>query len=86
MPAASGCCHPVPCVAPRSASDCGATSRVVAHDCWFCTGSVDYKGYGQINDGKGRIRKAHQVVLEVVLGRPLERGDGLHRCDILALL
>lgn len=51
-------------------------------DCWFWTGSLDHGGYGQINDGRGRIRKAHQVVLEIVLARPLAPGEwGLHRCD-----
>jgi hypothetical protein len=50
--------------------------------CWPWTASVDRGGYGQINDGKGRIRKAHQVVLEIAIGRPLAPGEwGLHHCD-----
>ena len=53
-----------------------------ADTCWLWTASVDHKGYGQINDGKGRIRKSHQIVLEIALGRPLASGEwALHRCD-----
>lgn len=53
--------------------------------CWPWVGSLDFRGYGQIRDDNGRVRKAHQVVLESVLGRPLEPGEwGLHHCDVPA--
>lgn len=65
------------------------TDRVYDHiergepdECWPWTASVDHKGYGQINDGEGRTRKAHQIVLEIALGRPLVAGElALHHCD-----
>lgn len=51
-------------------------------DCWPWIGAQDLRGYGEIRDEAGRVRKAHQVVLEVVLGRPLMPHEwGLHRCD-----
>lgn len=51
-------------------------------ECWPWMAGLDAGGYGQINDGKGRIRKAHQIVLEIVLVRPLKPGEwGLHHCD-----
>lgn len=56
--------------------------RRSAAECWPWTASVDVNGYGQINDGNGRIRKAHQISLEIKLGRPLTSGEwGLHHCD-----
>jgi len=52
-------------------------------DCWPWTASVDRGGYGQINDGLGHIRKAHRLVLEITLGRPLRSGEwALHTCDV----
>ena len=52
---------------------------------WLWTASVDHSGYGQISDGMGRKRKAHQLVLEMKLGRPLLVGEyALHHCDVRA--
>ena len=78
-------CH---AAAMRGLSD--AQSRIWRHierrgpdACWPWTASVDARGYGQVKD-RHRTRKAHQVVLEMVLGRPLRTRDGewgLHHCD-----
>lgn len=48
--------------------------------CWEWQGSLNPKGYGQLND-KGVIRKVHRVAYELFVG-PIPEGLGiLHSCD-----
>ena len=45
--------------------------------CWDWTGTITSEGYGLYNN-----RKAHRIMLELVLGRPLKEGMfALHTCD-----
>lgn len=49
--------------------------------CWPWIASLDKAGYGQIHTG-GRANAAHQVALELALGRPLAEGEwACHTCD-----
>lgn len=48
--------------------------------CWEWQGSLNPKGYGQLND-RGVIRKVHRVAYEMFIG-PIPDGLGvLHSCD-----
>ena len=56
--------------------------RAGTDECWLWIGSTDRKGYGQIRmPGKGRLRYATHVSLELV-GRVIPEGMiALHTCD-----
>lgn len=48
--------------------------------CWSWTGARNGWGYGVIRDG-ARLRLAHRVSLELMLGRPIQAGMlANHRC------
>lgn len=50
--------------------------------CWFFLGSLNYAGYGWINDGFGDSMLAHRASYEVFKG-PIPTGlIVLHSCDI----
>lgn len=50
--------------------------------CWEWTGATIKKGYGVIRVGKRHLLYVHRVMLELILGRPLEAKErSLHRCD-----
>ncbi len=49
--------------------------------CHIWTASTNPRGYAQINDGNGRMRRAHRVAYELYVG-PVPVGlCVLHRCD-----
>lgn len=49
-------------------------------ECWLWTGTRNRDGYGVVNDGTGRKRKAHRVVYELLVG-PIPGGRDLdHTC------
>lgn len=47
--------------------------------CWPWTAGTDDKGYGSLK-WRGKSKRAHQVALELHLGRALKNGS-LHTCD-----
>lgn len=53
-----------------------------ANECWIWLAGLDRKKeYGRCHDGE-RTRQAHDIALELTLGRPLGNGMlGLHSCD-----
>lgn len=58
--------------------------RGAPDECWPYTGARDVAGYGAVvlSPGSRRRTKAHRVVLQASLGRPIRRGMlACHRCD-----
>jgi hypothetical protein len=49
-------------------------------ECWLWQAAVDSGGYGNIDDGTGRLRKAHRIAYALTHGAPGEL-HVLHRCD-----
>jgi len=51
--------------------------------CWIWIGAIMSEGYGAINDGRGRILKAHRVAYELMRGRiPASRNYVDHLCEV----
>lgn len=38
-------------------------------DCWVWLGSRDKRGYGRINNGKGKWKLAHRIIYELYVGK-----------------
>lgn len=49
-------------------------------ECWPWLASVDSGGYGHLDDGTGRVCKAHRIAYTLTRGDPGEL-HVLHRCD-----
>jgi len=49
-------------------------------ECWLWQAAVDSGGYGHIDEGTGRLRKAHRIAYALTRGDPGEL-HVLHRCD-----
>lgn len=60
------------------------TSKVAVSDagCWEWTGFINENGYGKVNDGKGRMVRAHRLSYEAFVG-PIPDGMTIdHLCRV----